>query len=331
MHELRLICVAENQLPAIPKYNISKLNFREVELPNAEKGMAAAVTLDLNNDYPVKFTVPPLGFDILVQDCAPELPYLRLADAITEEINVEPKEVVHVEVGGLVRELPDTVTKACPETMRSPLDNLLGDYIRGNDTTIYVRGSDAPTESTPDWVTDLIKSVTVPVPFPGKAFGDLIRNFSLADVHFDLPNPFAGPDSPEGSPRISAVVKALVGLPEEMNFPIDISHVRAQSDVYYHDKKLGNLDLRKWQKANSTRIGAHGSTEAGLAVQSVVKKAPLKITDDDIFSEVVQALVFGDKPVVLGVKANVDVETETALGKFVVRDIPAEGKVFVKR
>lgn len=293
--------------------------------------MAAAVSLDLTNDYPVKFTVPPLGFDVLVQDCAPELPYLRLADAVTEEIQVEPKTDVQVEVGGFIRKLPDTVTKACPETMKSPLDNLVGQYIRGNEATVYIRGADAPSGSTPGWVTDFIKSVTVPVLFPGKAFGDLIRNFSLADVHFDLPNPFAGRDSPEGSPRISAVVKALVGIPKEMNFPIDISHVRAVSDVYYHDKKLGNLDLSKWQKANSTRIEAHGSTEAGLAVQSVVKKAPLKITDDDVFSEVVQSLVFGDKPVVLGVKANVDVETETALGKFVVRDIPAEGKVFVKR
>ena len=45
----------------------------------------------------------------------------------------------------------------------------------------------------------------------------------------------------------------------------------------------------------------------------------------------IQALVFGGKGIVLGIKADVDVETETALGKFVVRAIPAEGKVFVKR
>jgi len=293
--------------------------------------MAAAVSLNLMNDYPVEFTVPPLGFEILVQNCAPDLPYIRLADAITEEIEVEPKQDVHVHVRGVIRKLPDTVTKACPETMKSPLDNLVGDYIQGNEATVYVRGSNTPSGDTPGWITDLIKSVPVPVPFPGKTIENLIRNFSLADVHFDLPDPFASPKSRQGQPRISAVVKALVGIPKEMDFPIDISHVKAESDVYYHDKKLGRLDLSRWQKANSTRIEAHDDVEAGLAVQSVVKKAPLYVTDDDVFSKVVQALLFGDKPVILGVKARVDVETGTALGKFVVRDIPAEGKVFVKR
>lgn len=293
--------------------------------------MAADVSLALTNEYPVKFTVPSLSFDVLVQGCSPDRPYLRLADAITEEIQVQPKKDVEVQVGGFIKKLPETLLATCPQTQKSPLDALLGEYIRGDDTTIYVRGSSSPSGNTPDWVTALIQGVTVPLPFPGKSFDNLIRNFSLADVHFALPDPFATPDTPEASPRISATVKALVGLPKEMNFPIDVSRVRADADVYYHEKKLGHLDLRKWQKAKTTRIEAHDNVEAGLAVESIVKNAPLKITDDDVFTDVVEDLIFGGKPVVLGVKADVDVETETALGKFVVREIPAEGKVFVKR
>ena len=293
--------------------------------------MAADVSLSLANEYPVEFTVPSLEFDILVQGCSPDQPYLRLADAITEEIEVQPKKDVEVQVGGFLQKLPETLLATCPQSQKSPLDALLGEYIRGDETTIYVRGSSSPSGNTPEWVTALIQSITVPVPFPGKTFDNLIRNFSLADVHFALPDPFATPDTPKASPRISATVKALVGLPKEMNFPIDVSRVRADADVYYHKKKLGRLDLNKWQRANTTRIEAHGDIEAGLAVESIVKNAPLKITDDDVFTKVVEDLVFGGKPVVLGVKADVDVETETALGKFVVREIPAEGKVFVKR
>jgi hypothetical protein len=323
--------VIGNEIPVLPKYDITKLNFHEVKLPNNERGMAADVSLELMNDYPVKFTVPPLGFDILVQDCSPEQPYIRLADATTEEIEVEPKKVVQVHVGGFIRDIPKPLLAICPQTEKSPLDALLGDYISGDETTVFVRGSNAPSSETPDWVTELIKSVTLPVPFPGKTVGSLIRNFSLADVHFSLPDPFATPDTPKANPRISATVKTLIGLPKEMNFPIDVGQVRADADVFYHKKKLGYLDLSRWQKANSTRIEAHDDVDAGLAVDSVVKDAPLKITDDDVFSDLVQDMVFGGKKVVLGVKAKVDVETETALGKFVVRDIPAEGKVFVKR
>lgn len=293
--------------------------------------MAADVSLALTNEYPVKFMVPSLGFDILVQGCSPDQPYLRLADATTQEIQVQPKKDVEVHVSGFLQKLPETLLAMCPLTQKSPLDALLGEYIRGDETTVYVRGSSSSSGNAPDWVTALIQSITVPVPFPGKSFDNLIRNFSLADVHFALPDPFAAPDAPEASPRISATVKALVGLPQEMNFPIDVSRVRADADVYYHKKKLGRLDLNKWQKAKTTRIEAHGDIEAGLAVESVVKNAPLNITDDEVFTDVVEALIFGGKPVVLGVKADVDVETETALGKFVVREIPAEGKIFVKR
>ena len=293
--------------------------------------MAADVSLTLTNQYPITFTIPPLIFEILVPACSPQQPYILLADAETDEIEVSPKRDVKVDVGGLIRQLPETLITACPESKKSPLDLLLGDYIHGDDTTVYVRGSDTPLPNTPQWITDLLKDVVVPLPFPGHTFDNLIRDFSLANVHFSLPDPFAAPDSPKSQPRLSAVVKALVNLPQEMNFPVKVSRVRADADVFYHEKKLGLLDLNKWQKANSTRIEADGQTPAGLAVESVVKKAPLEITDDDVFADLVEEMIFGGKGIVLGVKARVDVETESALGKFIVRDLPAEGKVFVKR
>ncbi|KAL6714892.1 hypothetical protein ACLMJK_007152 [Lecanora helva] len=320
----------ENDIPSLPQYNITKLNFHEVKLPNAEKGMEADVSLELANDYPVTFNVPPLGFDVLVPGCDPGQPHIRLADAMTEEVKVVSRHSVSVQVGGFVHKVPEGLLALCPQTQKSPLDALLGDYIRGDQTTIFVRGANAPSGETPGWVTELIKSVTLPVAFPGKTFEGLIRNFSLADVHFSLPNPVASPDSPEASPRISAIVRVVAGLPKEMDFPIDVPRVRAAADVLYHEKKLGFFDLQRWQKANSSRIEAHGDIPATLAVDSIVKNAPLKITDDDVFSDLVQDLVFGGEKVFLGVEANVDIETETALGKFVVRDIPAKGKISVK-
>ena len=308
------------------------MNFHEVETPAIGKAMAADVSLTLVNDYyPVTFDVPPLAFDILVQGCFPTEPYILLAEATSDDIQVRPKKDVTVDVGGIVRRLPDTLTQICPQSLKSPIDVLLGNYMSGKEATIYVRGSDAPSPATPEWIAELMKSVTVPLPFPGHTFDSLIRNFSLADVHFGLPSPFAEPDSPEAQPSVSAVVKALVGLPEEINFPIDVSQVRADAEIFYEKRKLGELDLREWQKANSTLVEAHGQSPGGLAVESIVKDAPLKITNNEVFADLVQALVFGGKALILGIKASVDVETETALGKFVVRDIPAEGKVFVRR
>ena len=106
--------------------------------------------------------------------------------------------------------------------------------------------------------------ITVPVSLTGRTFEHLIQNFSLADVHFSLPDPFAEPDSDDAQPKVSAKIKALVNLPEEMNFPVEVHRVRADADVFYHGKKLGRLDLRKWQQANSTRVNIHGKPKMHL-------------------------------------------------------------------
>ncbi|TVY73459.1 hypothetical protein LSUE1_G003340 [Lachnellula suecica] len=318
-----------NDLPTIPEYNITRLNFREVPISlTGRRGMAAEVSLSLINDYPVKFTIPPLGFDILVPNCGDDDPYIRLADATTAPINIEPKSEVNVDVGGIVRELPKTLVDTCPNSHSSPLDTLLGQYIKGNDTTIFVRGAEAPDDQTPEWITKIISSVTVPVPFPGKTFDNLIKNFSLTDTHFSLPDPSAEPGSDEENPQISGKIVVIAGLPKEMNFGINVTGVRATAQVYYKGKKLGNLNLRHWQDAESKRIEPHdGGDDASLKITSQVKNAPLQVTDDNVFTDVLQAIIFGGSGVNLKIEALVKVKVDTVLGELVIKDLPAEGNI----
>ncbi|KAM3074732.1 hypothetical protein ACMFMG_008152 [Clarireedia jacksonii] len=320
-----------NDIPTIPEYNITRINFREVPLSDdGRRGMAADVSLSLVNSYPIKLSIPPLDFDILVPNCAADEPYIRLADATTGTINIEPHSDVAVDVGGIVREVPKSLLQTCPHSKSSPLDLLLGDYIHGNDTTIFVRGSDAPTSETPKWITDIISSVTVPVPFPGHTFDKLIKNFSLTDTHFSLPDPFAEPGTDEANPRISGNILVLAGLPKEMNFGINVTNVRATADVFYKGDKLGILDLKKWQDAQSERVDLGNGDDAALKIQSRIKNAPLEITDDDVFTDVMTALFLGGKGVMLKVQALVEVKISTVLGDFTIKDLPAEGVVPVK-
>ena len=321
------VLFANKDIPTMPGYDIRKLNVHDAE----GRAMEADVSLLVANDYPVDFMVPSLGFDILVGGCLESDPYIQVAGALTEKIHVQPKEDIELNVTGTVRKLPNVLTQDCPGSNKSPLDVLLGNYMRGKENTAYVRGSTSPSEDTPKWVNDLISDIVVPVPLPGRTGGHLIRNFSLADTHFNLPDPFANPNTPESNPRISAKVRALVALPEEMNFNISANRVRADATVYYKGSKLGTLDLHKWQQASSKRIEGTKDEGPSLLVQSLVEKAPLNITDDDVFTEVIQDLMFGGKSVIMTIKADVDVEVETALGEFKVRRLPAEGQVPVKR
>ena len=319
-----------HDIPAIPQYNISRFNVHEVELSSTEKGMAADVSITAFNEFPVTFEIPPLGFDILVPGCTTNAPFLLLANATTNTIEIRPEQFVTIDVEGVIRQISETLTTACPDSHNSPLDMVLGDYMSGVETTFFVRGAKSPIGNTPPWITDLINGVIVPVPFTGHSFDNLIQNFSMNDVHFGMPNPLADPDSPDAQPKISATIKVMANLPKEMNFPVDVTRVRARADVFYKGGKLGVLNLHKWQSAQSKRIETDGDGPPGIVVTSIIKKAPLKITDNDVFQELVQALLFGGQSIILDVKADVEIETMTALGQFVVRDIPAEGKVPVK-
>ena len=321
----------KSRIEHAPQYNITRLNFRDVPISTGgRRGMAADVSLALTNSYPVKLTIPPLGFDILVENCNSNDNYIKLADATTGTIDVEPYSDVKVDVGGIVREIPKTLVQACPHSRDSPLDLLLGKYIHGNNTTIFVRGSSSPDTDTPEWITKIISSVTVPVPFPGHSFDKVIKEFSLTDTEFFLPDSSAKPGSDEENPQISGTIVVTAGLPKEMNFGINVTRVRANADVFYKGKKLGVLNLHKWQKAQSERIEPKDGEDAALRIKSRIEHAPLNVTDDDVLTDILMSLFIGNR-ITLKVVALVDVEVSTVLGEFVVKKLPAEGVVPVKR
>ncbi|EXJ85084.1 hypothetical protein A1O3_05759 [Capronia epimyces CBS 606.96] len=304
-----------HDVPAVPDFDVQRVRFAEYGLPGHPEGLKAMAVVSVMNDFPLKFDVPTLAFEVLLPDCQDD--YLLIAAARTDPIHILPKQNITAGVTALVRQLPTSLTEICPDSKTSPLDSFIAAYLSGSKTTVYIRGGEQD-ENTPQWIGRLLRETTIPFSLPGHPFDNLIKNFSLGDVHFSLPDPLS-----ETQPKISAVVKVLVGLPPDMNVNLDVDRVRADADVFYKGDLLGRLDLRKWQSANATKV------DHNLLVQSIVKDAPLEIKDQSVFAKVVQDLVFGSGAA-LSVHASVDVNTLTALGEFVVRKIPAQGDIFVK-
>jgi hypothetical protein len=323
--------VIGDELPTLPQLNITRLNFHDPDLPSSSKGMVADATIKIQNDFPLNLALPSLDFDIKVDNCLPAEPKILLANATVQSLRIHPKKDIIVNATGYVHQPSDSLTELCPGSGKSPLDTLLGGYIRGHQVMLYIGGAKEQSPDVPKWMSDLISGIKLPVPFTGHALGNVIKNFTLADIKFDLPDPMAEPGTPESNPQVSATITAVLTLPEEMNFQLDVDRVRAKTDIFYKKAKLGELDLRKWQPATSKRLSSGAGEQQLLLVESDINKAPLNITDEDAFTDVIQQLLFGKKPVILGVKANVDVELNTALGILTVQDIPAEGKVPVKR
>ena len=293
--------------------------------------MGAELSISAYNEFPVQVDIPPLAFEVFVPNCNALDPVIQVADAITAPIAFRPRSTVNIDVNGTVQELPDTLTALCPDSESSPLDLFLKQYLNGDEAVVFVRGKRQPLDSTPGWISDILTSITVPIPFPGRTFDNLIREFSLTDVKFTLPDPLAEPDERESNPTVSGTILVTAGLPSQMNFAINVTSVRANADVFYHDNKLGELNLHKWQAANSTMTRATPDHEATLEIQSRIDDAPLNVTDGDVLTEVIQKLLFGGNHVDLEIKALVDIRVDTILGQLELKDVPAEGKIPVKR
>ncbi|KUI67244.1 hypothetical protein VM1G_03526 [Cytospora mali] len=312
-----------SDVPGIPQYNITKVLFRDID----NHTVAADVSVHAENKYPVEVVVPPLAFEILVPNCGLNDPYILVAEALTDPVGIRPRQEVVANVHGVIRELPDSLTRVCPNSGSSPLDRFLKDYLGGKSATVFVQGKKRPGLGTPQWVDELLSQVIVPIPFPGRTFDNVMRNFSLTDAQFSLPDPLADPD--EANPTVSGTINVIAGLPKEMNFGINVTRVRATADVFYEDRKLGVLDIRRWQAANSTRMES-GTDGPELKIISRIENAPLNVTDGDVLTDVLQALLFQGKMVQLDVKALVAVKVQTVLGTLVLKDVPAEGMIPVK-
>ncbi|KAK6509982.1 hypothetical protein TWF481_004696 [Arthrobotrys musiformis] len=315
-------------IPSLPAFKLSRLNLAEVHLPE-QSVLGANVTVEVNNKYPINFTVPSLGFSILLRSCDQE--FIEVAVAKTSTVNIQPFKPVAVDVAGIIRSIPFALIEVCPGTGTSPLDDLLGQYVHGQTATAYVRGlpSNEQRPGLPAWLGELLSSVTIPVPVPaGNALKDILKSFSLDDVKFQLPDPDADPDSPEAAPKLSATVKAVVALPQEMNAPLDVSKVIANADIFYKGRKLGEFHVPNWAPATTIQRQETHDLEINARVENV----PLKITDTDVFSEVVQKIIFGGgSGVKLQADGTADVKVGIAsLGEFVVRGIPAKGDIMIK-
>ena len=78
---------------------------------------------------------------------------------------------------------------------------------------------------------------------------------------------------------------------------------------------------------SSNELSSSSTRPVGPTLTASTRPCPSIFADADVVSE----LLMGRKGVIMDIKADVDVEVETALGEFKIRRIPASGRVPVKR
>lgn len=307
----------------MPNFRVNGLDFGEVTLPEYQV-LTVNASIKIQNPFPLNFEVSPLSFTVLLPGCETD-DLVVVATARTSRLVVKPATNIDLDISAFIRNLPDTFITTCPKSHTSPMDNFLASYLRGSNSMVYVRGSDSSISDAPEWLLEFLRSVTIPVPFPGHKLDTVIESFNLSNVQFRLPEPDSKPRSPESAPRLSASVRAVVRLPEEINFPIDVQRLRSIANVSYQGKTFGTLSLHKWMPATSSEVD--GRKE--LQVDTVVNDAPLDVTDYNVFEEVVGKFVLGGQPIPLDINGNVDIDIKTNVGEFVISRIPAAGTIIL--
>ncbi|RPA82915.1 hypothetical protein BJ508DRAFT_413837 [Ascobolus immersus RN42] len=309
-------------IPSVPKISISGLDMTEID-DKGHKAVGVSASVSMSNPYPITATAPPLLFTVSIPSC--DNSTTRLARAKLSSLRITPSSPISANVLGIISDLPDSVLVPCTNSTSSPLDSFLARYMHGNSTTLHISGAPASESiafGVPPWIAEFLSTITIPIPFPGHATDSLIKRFTLTNVDLELPSPLADPSSPNSRPRLTALVQALIQLPEEMNFPIDVRRARADADVFHQGEKWGEIHIDEWVPARSR------TTWEGVEVEADVERTPVYITNGRVFRGVVKDMLLNGG-VELGISARVDVGMETAMGEVVVRDVEAEGMIEV--
>ncbi|EPQ62508.1 Bgt-863 [Blumeria graminis f. sp. tritici] len=318
--------------PNIPSIheNTTSLNLYEVPISgDSTHSLAARMLTSFKNDYNIEIEIPSLEIEVLVPGCGKE-DYIRLLYAKSNPIHVDPQSQIHIIVDGMMKKLPASLMESCPKSTLSPLDALMWKYIHGYGITTLVRGTKHPDKQAPNWLVELLSSITVPLTFPSLNMSKNFGNFSIKDMEFHLPDIIPNPGFGNTSPHISGLVEVAASLPKEINFGLNVTKIRATSKVLFENRKFGDIYVRNWQHASSAQVRGPNKQGSSLYVQSYIKDAPIEITDNVVFKDVVQALLIEGRNVSLQIIALVDIYVSTVLGEVTLTNLPGEGFVPVK-
>ncbi|KAI6248210.1 hypothetical protein HI914_03505 [Erysiphe necator] len=324
----KLLIFEGDNLPDIPHYDINKLTFNEVPI-YGNSGLALGASIFIDYKHILEFDIPALRFEILIQGCGSEN-FIKLISITTDSTHLYPRLGTSFEAKGIITKLPEPLFQTCPGTKVSPIETLIASYVHGNNFTVMIQGFESSAQGIPNWISEILSTVKVPLTIPGHQYHGLIRNFTISDINFSLPDFLAEPESEKASPKLSGHLEAIADIPKEINFNMSVSQARAAVDVLYKGAKFGELDLHEWQKVDCELIKEENYTVTSLKIKSDVNNAPLRIINDSIFTDIIAALLFRRETVLFKLIALVDVQVSTVLGKFLIEDLPANTTLPIK-
>ncbi|TGZ80444.1 hypothetical protein EX30DRAFT_307729 [Ascodesmis nigricans] len=311
--------------PTLPPYKLGDIQVGE-KLIDGNPVLNANASLLVHNLYVIGLDIPPLGFTISFPGCEVK-DIVAVANAALPPISIVPLRDIDVDVTAVIPSIPTELTGICPGSNLSPMDTFISRYLHGEVSKVYVSGDGVDRPETPSWITEILKDLTVPVPFSGHSMDGVVKKFSMSNFDISLPMPGMDPNSPDSLPLVSADVEVLVALPRDVDIDFEVSALSARANVSYTGAIFGDLGMHEWMPAISEKVKL--DQQLYMKVNAAVKNAPLNVTNYDVFQQIVQKILFGERGIDLTVDGRADAEVAIPLGKFIVHDLPAAGNITI--
>ncbi|ORZ15977.1 hypothetical protein BCR42DRAFT_328236 [Absidia repens] len=228
------------------------------------------------------------------------------------------------------------------------MERFLSLYLHGNTSVVHVRGSTfgpddeihhdttaTATEITtfgskvPDWLQKALASMTLSIPFPGTTHHDIIQSLTMDNIKIDF-------SMISGGPVVSGDATALLQLPKEMQFDLDVTEIDPDVYIYLeHDSASPFARLRPRKPCPSKTIhrgdpdGDDGSIPEGMfMVKSSIDKAPFQVLSghEGEFEKFLDR-VFKKRNSTVYLQGTADAMVVSEFGKLTVRDLAFKGQI----
>ncbi len=301
---------------------IDNLNFNisdiQIITDENEDTIQTTAIFHLYNYIPFQFKVPSLEWDILLKGCNDD-DLIKTVQVATSEFETGSREGISINILGLLNQLPNELLNNCDNSSFSPLDGLLESFQNGDNLPIFLRYREpekTPRLDIPNWLSDLLTSMTIPIPISLSDLKDffdagdnLIDDVDISNLGIKLPS------QPNERPKISAHVNIRANLPIDISIPVFVDKIKGISDLYYKDEQFASLNMSEWIPTETTY-----TNNSKVILDFDVNEIPLNITDSLVFQKVISKLA-NTGNVDINVKAILDSYISTPIGDLTLHDL----------
>lgn len=292
----------------VPQPTIRLLTVEE----RSEGGFAVGLELEARAPLSVSSSLPATAWEVYIDGCDA----VRHDKASLAELTVAPTtvhcrkdELCAVVSNVTMGRLATTAQRRC-SSGSSPLEIFARNALGEKSSHVYIGGA-KKQEAMPDWATDLLRQLVLPVELPAQSFQipDL-QELALSNVTVHVENEASSSKLASASGGVSVIVP----MPWPVSFHQLIATVGGAIELMHRGQSFARIGL------NDATASVRSAHARAVVAKAVVADTAVSITNYDVFAAALQSLLRGNTSFEARGRASID--SDTPLGHIQLSELP---------